>query len=102
MAGTLCAWQANGHQLVTTSGPDSRGKAIVERILSLCLPQSVISLAGQLTLRQLAALIDHAKLFVGVDSVPMHMAAALKTPCITLFGPSKLIFWRPWHKLSAM
>lgn len=100
MAATLCALQANGDQLVITSGPDSREKAIVERILALCLPQSVISLAGQLTLRQLAALIDHAKLFVGVDSVPMHMAAALKTPCIALFGPSKLIFWRPWQVIG--
>ncbi|NIG62284.1 MAG: putative lipopolysaccharide heptosyltransferase III [Serratia symbiotica] len=100
MASTLCALQTNGHQLVITSGPDSREKAMVERILALCLPHNVVSLAGQLTLRQLAALIDHAKLFVGVDSVPMHMAAALKTPCIALFGPSKLIFWRPWQVIG--
>jgi hypothetical protein len=54
-------------------------------------------LAGQLTLRQLAAVIDHARLFIGVDSVPMHMAAALGTPLVALFGPSKLTFWRPWQ-----
>ena len=57
----------------------------------------VVSLAGQLTLRQLASLIDHACLFIGVDSVPMHMAAALQTPCVALFGPSKLTFWSPWQ-----
>ena len=102
MAATLTALQADGHQLVITSGPDAREQAMVERILALCPPQGVISLAGQLTLRQLAALIDHAKLFIGVDSVPMHMAAALHTPCVALFGPSKLTFWRPWQATGAV
>ncbi|MFR0521540.1 glycosyltransferase family 9 protein, partial [Klebsiella michiganensis] len=50
-----------------------------------------------LTLRRLASVIDHARLFIGVDSVPMHMAAALGTPLVALFGPSKLTFWRPWQ-----
>ena len=50
----------------------------------------------------MAALIDHAKLFIGVDSVPMHMAAALHTPCVALFGPSKLTFWRPWQATGAV
>lgn len=27
----------------------------------------------------------------------MHMAAALQTPCVALFGPSKLTFWSPWQ-----
>ncbi|QJW58130.1 Lipopolysaccharide core heptosyltransferase RfaQ [Serratia plymuthica] len=97
MAATVSALQADGHRLVITSGPDTKEREMVERILALCPPQGVVSLAGQLTLRQLAALIDHAKLFIGVDSVPMHMAAALQTPCIALFGPSKLVFWRPWQ-----
>ncbi|MDT3253925.1 putative lipopolysaccharide heptosyltransferase III [Serratia sp. root2] len=97
MAATISALQADGHRLVITSGPDTKEREMVERILALCPPQGVVSLAGQLTLRQLAALIDHAKLFIGVDSVPMHMAAALQTPCIALFGPSKLVFWRPWQ-----
>lgn len=97
MAATVSALQADGHRLVITSGPDTKEREMVERILALCPPQGIVSLAGQLTLRQLAALIDHAKLFIGVDSVPMHMAAALQTPCIALFGPSKLVFWRPWQ-----
>lgn len=100
MAATIAALQADGHQLVITSGPDAQEKTMVERILALCPPQGVVSLAGQLTLRQLAALIDHAKLFIGVDSVPMHMAAALQTPCIALFGPSKLTCWRPWQVIG--
>lgn len=97
MAATISALQADGHTLVLTSGPDMREQEMVTKILANCPTQNVVSLAGQVTLRQLAALIDHAKLFIGTDSVPMHMAAALQTPCIALFGPSKLTFWRPWQ-----
>lgn len=64
-----------------TSGPDTKELGMVKNIISLLSSDDkVISLAGQLTLNQLAALIDEAGLFIGVDSVPMHMAAALKTP----------------------
>jgi heptosyltransferase-3 len=89
--------QSDGHGIVVTSGTDTREKEMVERILSACPQKNIISLAGLITLPQLGALIEHAKLFIGVDSVPMHMAAALKTPCIALFGPSKMVFWRPWQ-----
>lgn len=97
MAQTITALQEDGHTIVLTSGPDKKELAMVDTILASCPQERVISLAGQLTLRQLGALIDHAKLFIGVDSVPMHMAAALQTPCVALFGPSKLTFWSPWQ-----
>lgn len=97
MAQLLTALQQDGHTLVLTSGPDKKELAMVDTILAASPKERVVSLAGQLTLPQLAATIDHAALFIGVDSVPMHMAAALQTPCIALFGPSKLTFWRPWQ-----
>lgn len=83
-------------KVVLTAAPDASEQAMINNILSLCHTPDVISIAGQLTLPQLAALIDHARLFIGVDSAPMHMAAALNTPCIALFGPTKLQYWRPW------
>ncbi|WP_038161076.1 putative lipopolysaccharide heptosyltransferase III [Trabulsiella guamensis] len=97
MAQTITALQQDGRTIVLTSGPDKKELAMIDTILSACPTERVISLAGQLSLRQLGAIIDHAALFIGVDSVPMHMAAALQTPCIALFGPSKLTFWRPWQ-----
>lgn len=102
MAETLSALQAEGHQVVLTSGPADGEKAMIGRILAGCQGQNVVSLAGDLTLRELAAIIDHARLFIGVDSVPMHMAAALDTPSVALFGPSKLTFWRPWQGRGAV
>lgn len=86
-----------GKHIIFTSGPDVREIEMIDKIISGCTSPHITSLAGKLTLRQLAALIDHAQLFIGVDSVPMHMAAALKTPLVALFGPSKLVFWRPWQ-----
>lgn len=97
VAEVISALSATGQQVILTSGPDPKECAMVDTIIKSCSGPRVTSLAGQLTLRQLAALIDHARLFIGVDSVPMHMAAALQTPLIALFGPSKLTFWRPWQ-----
>lgn len=85
-----------GLAIVLTAAPDRKEMAMIDHILSLCHNPQVVTVAGQLSLTQLAALIDHARLFVGVDSAPMHMAAALQTPCVALFGPTKLQHWRPW------
>ncbi len=85
-----------GRPIVLTAAPDKKELAMIANIQSLCRSPNVISLAGQFSLPQLAALIDAAQLFIGVDSAPMHMAAALDTPCLALFGPTKLQHWRPW------
>ncbi|MDE9466078.1 putative lipopolysaccharide heptosyltransferase III [Xenorhabdus bovienii] len=101
MAKVITALQKEQQNIIITSGPDRRELEMVDTILSYCPDKNnILSLAGQLTLPKLAALIDHSKLFIGVDSVPMHMAAALKTPCIALFGSSKLTFWKPWQSIG--
>lgn len=56
---------------------------------------SPIHLGGQLSLKQLAALLSHAMFFIGIDSGPMHMATAVKTPVVAIFGPSKQFRWGP-------
>jgi predicted lipopolysaccharide heptosyltransferase III len=53
------------------------------------------SLVGRLTLLELAALLRRAALFIGNDSGPMHIAAAMGTPVIGLFGPSDPRMWGP-------
>ncbi len=84
-----------GDRVVLSAAPDAREKAMVARILSQT--GGAIDLAGQLSLKEMAALSDRAKLFVGVDSAPMHIAAAMGTPTVALFGPSGELEWGPWQ-----
>lgn len=56
----------------------------------------LIELSGELDIRQLAALLSLARLFICNDSGPMHIASAVNTPTVALFGPSKSIETGPW------
>jgi heptosyltransferase I len=49
---------------------------------------SLRSLVGKLSLKQLAAVLGAADLMITVDSGPMHIAAAMGTPVVALFGPT--------------
>jgi len=46
------------------------------------------NLAGETSTGELAAILERADLLVGVDSGPMHVAAAMGTPVVALFGPT--------------
>jgi ADP-heptose:LPS heptosyltransferase len=59
-----------------------------------------INLVGQLSLRELAALLSRSLLFVCNDSAPMHMAAAMKTATVAIFGPSKSEETKPYGSIS--
>lgn len=55
-----------------------------------------INLTGKTTLTQLADVIRSADLYIGADSGVMHLAAAVSTPTIAIFGPSNHEAWSPW------
>ena len=46
----------------------------------------VVNLCGRLNPRQSAAALEKAQIFIGHDSGPMHLAAAVGTPCVALFA----------------
>ncbi|MHB1591008.1 MAG: putative lipopolysaccharide heptosyltransferase III [Sulfuricella sp.] len=96
MAALIASLQAQGHRIVITAAPATEELAMAKSILA-GLPQPVVDLSGRLSLKQLAALTARAKLFIGVDSAPMHIAAAMGTPTVVLFGPSGEIEWGPWQ-----
>lgn len=85
-----------GERVVITSGPDSKELQFVMSMLEGDTG-SVTNLAGKLSLGALASVIGRAKLFIGVDSAPMHIAAAMGTPVVALFGPSRDWEWGPWR-----
>jgi ADP-heptose:LPS heptosyltransferase len=82
---------AQGLTIVVTSGPgeDSFASEVARGI-----DGSVILLG--LTIPQLAELIRGAKIYLGNDSGPMHLAAAVGTPTIAVWGSSDSRRWRPW------
>ncbi len=56
----------------------------------------VVDRVGQLTLGEVAALCERAAVFVGADSGPAHLAAAVDCPVVTLFsGTNHAPQWRP-------
>lgn len=67
----------------------------VHRIKS-AMAAPVISLAGETDLTTLAALFQEARLVAGVDSGPLHLAVAVGTPTVHLYGPSFVEQYGPW------
>jgi len=91
---------AAGRGIIVTGAPDPRERALVASILEAMAPSTrarVVDVVGALSLPEVAALTSRARAFVGVDSAPMHMAAAMGTPTLALFGPSGEFEWGPWR-----
>ncbi len=88
----LCA---EGVQVALTCGPGEAELSRFRRIVELAGGVSA-QFPGTLSLTELAALLAGAQAFVGVDSAPAHLAAALGVPCVVLFGPTGAYNWGPW------
>ncbi len=58
--------------------------------------EEALVVAGRTTLGQLAALLAESDLVIGADSGPLHLAVAVGTPSIHLFGPSDPDLFGPW------
>ncbi|MGA0093154.1 MAG: glycosyltransferase family 9 protein [Chthoniobacterales bacterium] len=86
-------------QIVLSSGPDPRERALNGRLCAALGPRA-ISTDGQTDWSQLAWLLSRAKLFAGVDTAAMHLAAACQCPTVALFGGSKYFEWYPWRVRS--
>jgi ADP-heptose:LPS heptosyltransferase/glycosyltransferase involved in cell wall biosynthesis len=55
-----------------------------------------VSCLGKTSYRELAGLLKKASLLVSIDSAPMHIAAVLHVPTVSIFGSSNPINTRPW------
>lgn len=91
---------AKGYRIVMSASPDPKELAMLETILTYT-SAPVLNLGGKLNLKELGALIDMSELLVTVDSVPLHIASALKAPVVAIFGPTSEINWAPYRNLAA-
>jgi len=80
--------------VVLTGGSSQFDQELVHQIKAR-VGQPVGDLCGKTDLLALSALIARAQLLVTVDSAPMHLAAATRTPQVVLFGPTNPFHWRP-------
>ncbi len=67
----------------------------VSQVASL-MRSEAMNLEGKTTLGQLATILRRCDLFIGADSGVMHLAAAVGTPLVAIFGPSNHRAWGPW------
>lgn len=88
-------------QVVISVGPGEEEVRLGDQLAAALGPQAVCT-QGKLSWAQLAGLLGSARLFVGVDTAAMHLAAACQCPTVALFGASVAQHWRPWavpHRL---
>jgi len=78
--------------VIITGSPEERVRAreIQERSKS-----GVFNLAGRTAIGLLPAVMQACRFFIGVDTAALHIAAAVGTPTIGIFGPSSPVCWAP-------
>lgn len=83
-------------QVVISTGPDADEIQLAENLVT-ALGAQAVSTRGKLSWAQLAGLLYSAKLFVGVDTAAMHLAAACQCPTVAIFGDTVAKHWQPWR-----
>jgi heptosyltransferase-2 len=77
---------ADGASVALIGGSEDRG--LCEAIVEAVSQEAVLNAAGYLSLLQSAELIRRCRVAVSNDSAPMHLAVAVRTPVIAIFGPT--------------
>jgi len=77
-----------------------------ERTLGLQIAEGIgagaVDLVGRTSIRQTIELLRGGAVLISNDSGPMHLAAAVKTPVVGIFGPTNPRKWRPWGQRVAV
>jgi len=85
-------WKQFGAQIVVTAGP---GEASIAQQVLARMQAPAFNLAEKTNLGSLAAFIQRCDLYVSNDTGPAHIAVALDTPSVTIFGPADRRRWAP-------
>jgi ADP-heptose:LPS heptosyltransferase len=92
-AEAVAALTAPGEAIVLTGGP---AEAAVVAQTAAVLGRPVVNLAGATPLATLGAVYARCRLVLGPDSGPLHLAVAVGTPTVHLFGPADPARFGPW------
>ncbi len=62
--------------------------------------KGTVDWVGELSIKQILALLKMTKVFIGIDSGMLHLAGAVSAPCVGLFGPTDPICFLPRNSLA--
>ncbi len=85
---------AHGCRVAVVGGAGDRAPL---EAMKAAMRHAPADLVGRIGLKTLAALLRRCDLFLSADTGPMHMAAALKTPTVALFGPTEPALYGPYR-----
>lgn len=91
---------ARDFQIVMTGAPTEEQRSQLAAVQAAT--KHKLASLNSLSIGELVAVIAQAELFVGNDSGPAHIAAAVKTPLVVLFGPASSVRWSPWRAPSVL
>jgi len=94
--GQVAAWMA-GQGLAPLVAGSAQDQALAERVVSASGGKAA-SIAGRTSVADLAALVARSRLVVGHDSGPVHLAAALGVPLVSIFGPTNPALTGPYGR----
>jgi heptosyltransferase III len=82
------------HRLVLVGAPS---EANASAHAAAAWKSRALNLCGHLSPRETAAVLAHARLFLGLDSGPMHLAASVGTPIVAIFSArNRPVHWFPF------
>lgn len=84
--------ECDGVQLIFVGDADDR--PVAEQVIA-AMRQQPLNLTGMTTLRQLAALFRRMRLVLTNDSACLHLACAMQTPVVAIFGPTDPVEYGP-------
>ncbi len=91
----LAQWLKRKHAIAPVFSVGAMEKQIADELCQKCGRQ--FALLDSLDLRELIALISGARIVIGNDSGPAHLAAAAACPVVAIFGSSSSVHWAPWR-----
>lgn len=87
----------SGETVVLSSGPDPDEVELCDRLADGFNRKRLILTKGEWSWAELAGALYRSKIFIGVDTAAMHLAAACGTPTVGLFLPWIAPMWHPWN-----
>jgi lipopolysaccharide heptosyltransferase II len=97
----IADWLAETYEpsILLLGGPGKEDREAAEALKSVLFPATrpyVADLVGRLEWGSMAALVERCGLFLGHDTGAMHLATAMRTPVVAVFGPSDPARYGPW------